>query len=236
MPHEANHTVSDVGSFTRASPSYRKNEIVTGVGKRKRDLSELLSALLAPGAFDAGGFGQNYFFGQQSDLQRTTRTGINEFLRQPSPETRTYDFARPILEGMLTGTGPQFERDIAAANSQGARFGSANAILRGEALRNLFNQRTQTANTLGMLSSQAGQNPFQRMLAGGAFADADMDRRIALLTGLMGLTASTSFGLPIQQQGGNGFAQFLSVLAPLLSFLPVPGAPVAGAVPPAATR
>ena len=187
-----------------------------GVEQRKSQLNELLSAFLTPGAFDQGGAGQNFFFGQPSALQRTTRSGIEEFLRQPSPETRTYDFARPILEGMLTGTGPQFERDISAANSQGGRFGSANAILRGEALRNLFNQRTQTANTLGMLSQSAGENPFRRLLAGGAFADQDMDRRIALLTGLMGLTAQTSFGLPIQQSGGNGFAQFLSVLAPLL--------------------
>lgn len=146
-----------------------------------------------------------HFFGQQSDLQRQTRTGISEFLRQPAPETRAWDFSRPILEGMMTGTGRQFERDISTANSQGGRFGSANAVLRGEALRNLFNQRNQTAQTMGVLAQSAGNNPFDRMMRAGAFADQDQDRRAQLLSALFGMGAQGTLSLPMVQSP-NAFA------------------------------
>ena len=142
----------------------------------------------------------SFFFGAPSDLQRKTRSGIDAFLSQPAPETRAFDFARPILEGMLSGAGPQFERDIAMANQSGGRFGSANAIMRGEAFRNLYNQRSQTAGTLGMLAQSAGAGPWSRLLAGGEFADRDMDRRAALLSGLFGMSGQATLGLPITQQ------------------------------------
>src|SRR3990167_11224544 len=133
-------------------------------GLRSNQL-QLLQSLLQP-----GGQGIRNFFGElgspQTDLQRQSLGGISQFLNQPAPEQRAFDVSRPILEGMLTGTGPQFEQDISRANQQGGRFGSANAILRGEAFRNLFNQRNQTAQTLGLLAGQAGQAPFGRLLQG----------------------------------------------------------------------
>src|SRR5205085_1595304 len=108
------------------------------------------------------------FFGTlsspQTDLQRQVGGGISQYLNQPAPEQRALDVAMPGLQEILSGGGPQFERDLSLANQQGGRFGSANAILRGEALRNLYNQRGQAAQTLGMLSSNAGQNPFSRLL------------------------------------------------------------------------
>lgn len=188
---------------------------------------QLLQALLQPGGIEK-------FFGPlgvpQSDLQRQAAGGISQFLNQPAPEQRAFDVSRPILEGMLTGTGPQFERDISMANQQGGRFGSANAILRGEALRHLFNQRTQTAETLGMLAGQAGQNPFGRLLAGGGFGtelakqgDIGTQRLIQLLSGILGVGQQTAFNLPITQQpnfleqGGSA----LSGLSQLLALLPL---------------
>lgn len=156
-------------------------------GLRSQNI-DLLSALLSPGAFEQGGFGANFFFGGGPD-------GIAQFLNQPSPEMRTFDFARPILEGMLTGTGPQFERDIAAANSQGGRFSSGNAILRGEALRNLFNQRTQTAGTLGILAGQAGSSQFDRMFQA-------RNQRLQLLAGLLGLSGQATLSLPVENDQG----------------------------------
>lgn len=149
---------------------------------------DLLMKFLSPGAFDAGGFGDNFFF--NGPLQRQG-IGINQFLSQPSPETKAFDTARPILEGMLTGTGPQFERDISLANSQGGRFGSANAILRGEALRNLFNMRNQTAQTLFSGANMAGNSTFDRLMQA-------QSQRLQLLSGLFGLGAQ--FG---QNVGGG---------------------------------
>lgn len=161
----------------------------------QRQQLNLVSSFLTPGAFDAGGFGSNYFFGAPSDLQRMTR---NQLMTGPSPEQQTFDFASPILQGMLTGTGPQFEHDIASANQQGGRFGSANAMLRGEALRNLFNMRTQTAGTLGALGSAAGG----AQLARANYADQDSTRRAQLLAGLLGFGGQLGAG---QQQPSSPF-------------------------------
>lgn len=150
------------------------------------------------------------FFGTlgspQTDLQRQSVDGISQFLNQPAPEQRALDTAFPALQGILTGQGPQFERDLSLANQQGGRFGSANAILRGEALRNLSNQRESAAQTLGMLSSAAGQNPFQRLA--GAFGvgqqgagqqDIETQRRLQLLMSLLGVGQQTAFNVPITQ-------------------------------------
>lgn len=151
------------------------------------DMLKLLQSLLSPGAFNEGGAGNAFFFGGVN--------GAKQLLNGPSPEMRTYDTARPILEGMLTGTGPQFERDIATANSQGGRFGSANAIMRGEALRNLFNQRGQTAQTLGMLAGQAGSAEFDRTMA-------VQSQILQLLVGLLGMGGQATLGLPVENDKG----------------------------------
>lgn len=154
-------------------------------GLRQQNI-DLLSSFLKPGAFDAGGAGYNFFLNDPR---------LKQFLDQTSPEMTTYNTARPILEGMLTGTGPQFERDIASANQSGGRFSSGNAIMRGEALRNLFNQRTQTANTLGVLAGQAGSSQWDRLFA----AD---NQRLQLLTALFGMGAQSSFGFPVENDKG----------------------------------
>src|SRR2546426_4124025 len=135
------------------------------------------------------------FFGPlgmpQTDLQRQGAGNMTSMLNANAPGS-----AMNTLQGMMTGTGPQFERDIAGANQQGARFGSANEILRGEALRNLFNMRTQTAQTMGALNQQGigmGQQQAQQ-------ADVQTQRVLQLLGGLLGLRQQQTMELPITQR------------------------------------
>lgn len=154
-------------------------------------------------------------FGQvgmpQSDLQRQSAGDIGQFLRQPAPEQRALDVAMPGLQEILQGGGPQFERDLSLANQQGGRFGSANALMRGEAFRNMFNARNEAANTLGFLSQAAGQNPFQRLMGGFGVGqqqaqqgDVETQRRLQILMQLLGVGQQTALNAPIQQGGGIG--------------------------------
>jgi len=156
----------------------------------------------------------NAFFGglgsPQSALQRQGADALGTMLNQPTPEQRALDISLPQLQAMLTGQGPQFEQDLSLANQQGGRFGSANAILRGEAFRNLFNMRNQVAQTLGLLSQGAGQ--ANRGLAGQAFGvgqqqaqqgDLETQRRIQILMQLLGAGQQAAFNVPTQAGGGG---------------------------------
>ena len=137
--------------------------------------------------------------------------GVSQFLSQPSPEQRALDTALPQLQGILSGQiTPDFDRNIALANQQGGRFGSANAILRGEALRHILNQQNQAAQTLGMLSANAGQG--QQRQAG--LADIETQRRLQLIMGLLGAGQQASMGGPIvqTQAASGGFGGLLSGL------------------------
>lgn len=157
---------------------------------------QLLTSLLSPGAFSPGGAGSS-FFGSG---------GLDDILKQTSPEMQTYNTAKPILEGMLTGTGPQFERDIASANATGGRFGSGNAIMRGEALRNLFNMRTNVAGTLGTLSNSAGNSQFERMFQA-------QQQHIQLLTGLLGMGGQATLSAPVTPANNNQLGDLLKLFA-----------------------
>src|SRR5690349_14114927 len=92
--------------------------------------NQQIGYLLNPNSFlqTLGGLGS-----PQSGLQMQGADALGTMLRQPTPEQRALDISLPTLQAMLTGTGPQFERDLSLANQQGGRFGSANEILRGEA-------------------------------------------------------------------------------------------------------
>lgn len=158
----------------------------------------------------------------QSALQMQGADALGTMLRQPTPEQRALDISLPTLQSMLTGSGPQFEQDLSLANQQGGRFGSANAILRGEAYKNLYNLRNQTAGTLGLLSQGAGN--ANRGLAGQAFgvgqqqagqADIETQRRLQLLMQLLGVGQQTALNVPIQQSPGL-FSQIFGVAAPIL--------------------
>lgn len=146
-------------------------------------------------------------FGQGGDVgQRLTNVfgslapqGISQFINQPSPEQQAMNTALPALNEILSGNpnqNPQFLQDLSVANQQGGRFGSANAILRGQALTGLFNQRTNAANALGVLGAQAGQG--QARQAG--LMDLETQRRLQLLMSLLGTSQSASFNVPFVQQ------------------------------------
>lgn len=172
------------------------------------------------------------FFGALSpfsgtDAQRGS-TGVSQYLNQPSPEQRALDVAMPGLQEILSGGGPQFERDLSLANQQGGRFGSANAILRGEATRNLYNQRGQAAQTLGLLAQGAGGG--QARLAG--FADLENQRRLGILMNLLGVGQQASFNVPTTQSP-SPFSQLMGAALPIL--LTAFGGPAAGAAGAAAT-
>ena len=124
--------------------------------------------------------------------------GIQQFLNQPTPEQRAMDVSMPALQEMLTPgvSNPAFERDLSLANAQGGRFGSANAILRSNALANMWGQRTQAANTLGVLGQGAGAG--QARQAG--FMDLEPQRRLQILLHLLGVSQGASFNVPFVQQ------------------------------------
>ena len=181
-----------------------------------------LGFLLNPNSFlqTLGGLGS-----PQSGLQMQGADALGTMLRQPTPEQRALDISLPQLQEMLTGTGPQFERDIALGNQQGGRFGSANAIMRGEAFRNLYNMRTQVAQTLGMLGQGAGQ--ANRGLAGQAFGmgqqqaqqgDIETQRRLQILMQLLGVGQQTAFNVPISQSPSM-FQQVAGLAGSILPFL-----------------
>lgn len=201
------------------------------------------------------------FFGplgtEPNALQRQATGGISQFLNQPAPEQRALDVSMPALQGILDGAPgqgimdalqPQFQRNLSAANQQGGRFGSGNAILRSRAVDD-FNllgaqaamqgQQTQlqAAQMLNQLSQSAGMNPFNRLA--GAFgigqqnfmnADLETQRRLQLLGGLLGTAQGLAFNQPVIQSGGGGspWGGLLGTLAG--SFLGPVGAAAGGAL------
>lgn len=141
----------------------------------------------------------------QSALQRQGADATGAMLNQPTPEQRALDFAMPSIQGMLTGTGPQFEHDIAAGNQVGNRFGSANALMRGEAYRNLYNMRDHLLGTLGLLSGQAGtanrgiaQQAFDTGKQQASQADVETQRRIQILMQWLNAGQQAAFNHPTQ--------------------------------------
>lgn len=161
-----------------------------------------------------------------TDLQRQSMGGISHFLNQPAPEQQAFDMSHPALQAILGGKPgqgimdalqPKFDQNLAQANQQGGRFGSANAVMRSNALNdyNLLGaqaaqqgQQTQlqAANILGVLGGQAGQNPFSRMM--GAYGVGQQDanqqdqgtqRRLQMLMQLLGVGQQASLGGPTVQ-------------------------------------
>lgn len=182
-------------------------------------------------------------------LQRQSTDAMSHFLNQPAPEQRALDISLPALQSILGGKPgqgvidalqPSFERNLSAANQTGARFGSGNAILRSRAVDD-FNllganaaqqgqaTQLQAAQILAMLSGQAGQNPFQRLMQGADQGRADaqqMDletqRRIELLSQALGgslsqpwmqtKAASPGWGSVLAQLGGTALGSLLGPL------------------------
>lgn len=202
----------------------------------------MLQHLTGPGGF--GDLGQYFgnFGSQATPLQQQSTAGISQFLNQQAPEQRALEASMPALQGILNskpGQGiidalqPRFQQNLALANQEGGRFGSANAILRGNAV-NDFNllgaqaaqqgQQTQlqAANALQLLSGQAGQNPFARLLGAAGVGqqdaqqqDVETQRRLQLLGFLMGGAQQAAFNVPFVQTkpAQQGLGQSLLGLA-----------------------
>jgi hypothetical protein len=130
----------------------------------------------AQGAFQGLG-GQN-LFGQANDVFSRLE-GFNPF--GSAQQSLEGVLAQNPGQGMLEALRPQFERNMAAANQTGGRFGSANAILRSravddynllgaQALQRGTDQQINAANQLGMIGNSligARQAAGQGMLGVG---------------------------------------------------------------------
>jgi len=175
------------------------------------------------------GFLQNAFgnFGVgQTANQQQASGGISQFLNQQSPEARALgQLSGPLLgianqnsgQGIIDALQPGFEQNLALANQQGGRFSSGNLRLRGQALDDfnlLSNQALQqgqqnqinASQILGMLSGQAGQADFGRLLQQFGIGtqeaqqgDIETQRRLGLGTGLFGLANQAAFNVPTVQ-------------------------------------
>lgn len=163
-------------------------------------------------------------------LQRQSTDAASNYLNQPAPEQQALNTAMPFLQNLLTqnpGQGmldalkPSFDRNLAQANQQGGRFASGNAILRSRALDDFnllgaqalqqgHNQQLQGVDALRLLSGQAGQNPFQRILGAGqlgasdaAQADLGTQRMAQIIGALLSGGLGAGVGAPVIQTKGQ---------------------------------
>jgi hypothetical protein len=164
----------------------------------------------ATGQFGNMGANLEEFFGALSPLSGGaggTGNPLDQFVNTPSAEQRALDISMPALQEMISGQpGAQFERDISMANQQGGRFGSANAILRGEAHRNLLNSRQGAMGMLGQLSQGAGAGQQRQF----DMADTANQRRMAILGQLLGALQGPTLGAPVKE-GRSAFENAMAV-------------------------
>ena len=197
-----------------------------------------------PGGANGGGFGNprerlESFFGPlgvpQTDLQRQSIGGMQQFLGQQLPQQRALEAINNILsqnpgQGMMDALQPRFQQNLAAANQQGARFSSGNAALRGQAVNdyNLLaqqalsqgvNQQIAAAQASDVLGRGIGDLYSQGFGMGSQEAgqgDIATQRFLQILMNLLGTSQSASFGLPITQSPGafqNGLGAATSAAA-----------------------
>lgn len=184
------------------------------------------------------------FFGQlgvsQDPLQAQTLQQLAAFLNGPAPEASGMEALNKILsqnpgQGTLDALKPRFEQNLSAAQSQGPRFSSGNALLSSRALDD-YNLMAQQALAQGVnqqlqasqIQSQIGNNQFNR-LAGGygigqqnaAQGDIATQRRLQILMNLLGVQQSATLGAPVTQGGdfwshlGQSGFDLASILATL---------------------
>ena len=161
------------------------------------------------------------FAGVTSDLQRQSTNGLMQFLNT-NPEQQTLDMLSPGLMdifggGSAAGIGqaalPVFQRELqrslgGLSSSAPGRFGTAFAnqgiglaqrsaqdfaLLEAQARQQELTSQLGAAGLLGTLSSQAGQNPFARLLGAGqlglAQTQQQIDPQLKLLLGGLGFAA-----------------------------------------------
>lgn len=184
---------------------------MTGSRGNQIDLiNYLLGGQNSPGGTNAGNaFGNlQQYFGNlgvpQSDLQRQSAGGLSNMLSNESPYSKTMNSAYGSLQEILNpgSMNPQLNQDLSMANQQGSRFGSANEILRGQAMTGLFNLRNQAAGTLGALGQSQANVLGQGYGVGQAQAnqgDIGLQRMLSLFGGLLGLRQQSTQDVPITQ-------------------------------------
>ncbi len=190
------------------------NEDLKGIRQNQVDL---LSHLLKPGGWKDL---EQYFgplTGPTTGLNRQAEGG-----NTMTPQARALEVSLPMLNNIISGKPgqgvidalqPSFDRNLATANQQGARFGSGNAILRSRAVDDF--------NLLGAKAAEQGQQTqlqaadMLRLLSGeaGQTADLENQRRLQLMGLLLGGGQGVAFG-PGTPQGGPG-NQILTLLASL---------------------
>lgn len=141
--------------------------------------------------------------------------------------------AEPFLQGVLSRNPgqanmdllqPQFERNLSLANQAGGRFGSANALMRSNAITDQqvqlaqmlgrgTDQQLQAAGTLGQLSQAQRSSDLQaRLQALGLGTNAmaqQAQNRLGAANSLGGFTQQGAIsGLGAQQAGANALNQF----------------------------
>lgn len=170
------------------------------------------------------------FFGQMgtptTSLQRQSINGLEQMLGNASQSQAAWQSALPALQGILgqapgkgimDALGPMFQRNLAAADSQGARFGSANAIMRSRAIDDMnllgaqaaqqgIGQQLQAAQILGMLGQQGDQSALQRLSTAFGIGQADAQQQVSgqqqmqqILQNLLGTAQGAAFNLPFTQ-------------------------------------
>jgi hypothetical protein len=138
----------------------------------------------------------NYFGGAQGAFNRLE--GYNPF--QPAQGALEGMFAQNPGQGMLAALQPVFERNLAAANQQGGRFGSANAIMRSRAVDDF--------NLLGAQALQRGTD--QQIAAAGQYGQMGnslIGARTAAGQGLLGVGQGQMSQQNAAAQGMLGIGQ-----------------------------
>jgi hypothetical protein len=140
--------------------------------------------------------GGNYFGGAEGAFNRLE--GYNPF--QPAQGALEGMFAQNPGQGMLAALQPVFERNLAAANQQGGRFGSANAIMRSRAVDDF--------NLLGAQALQRGTD--QQIAAAGQYGQMGnslIGARTAAGQGLLGVGQGQMSQQNAAAQGMLGIGQ-----------------------------
>lgn len=158
-------------------------------------------------------------------LQQQSVGGMQQFLA-----SNPYQQAQTALNGILGNPGqafrPDFERSLAQANQTGGRFGSANAILRSNALNDYnsaaLKQQLGAAQGIQGLGAQQSADLTSGYNMGSAQANqqaSGQQQAIALLNQALGQAQSATLGGP-QQTQPSGFQNFLQGAGGISQLLP----------------
>lgn len=175
-----------------------------------------------------------------SGLQRMGTNSLSQFLSQPAPEMRALEISLPALQAQLSGSPGQqvlgplqqvFNRNLtdqlqATSASAPGRFSSGLLeqqgrlrersmqdfnLLASQVLEQGLARQLQAASTLGLLSSQAGQQPFGRAAQATALGQNQTQMQLQALLAALGPTTQSAFGGPITQQS-SPFEQWFNLL------------------------